>query len=133
MNDDPNVNKAQMIALLALLDVLVGKAEMTAVGADKVGPLDSYGRAGQLRLRFTVFGDETRMLALAHDLTLAGSQRELVRQVMARVNRDDKLRFVARMIEAWTEVMQRLLAPELAGASAGQLPVLADAARRLKP
>lgn len=107
---DHDDTKAKMLALLALLDVLQGSAEMTAVGTEKIGPADPRGRAGKIRLRFTVFGEETRLLTLAHELTVAGSQAEMMREVMCRIDRDDKLRFAARMIETWTEVLQRLLA-----------------------
>jgi|SRR5882672_11203712 len=110
MKDDPNTNKAKMLALLALLDCIEGNAEMTAVGTDRVGQNDRYGRGGQIRLRFTMFGNETRLLGLAHELAYAGSHADMMRQLEARIDRTEKLRFAVRMIETWTEVMQRLLA-----------------------
>lgn len=104
---DPREGRAKMLALLALLDVLDGRAEMAAIGTEKLGPLDA--RAGQLRLRFTVFGNESRLLELAHELAAVGSMEELTAIVRSRISREDKLRMVARMISTWSEVMQRLL------------------------
>lgn len=109
MQDDPNPTKAKMLALLALLDVLEGNGEMTAVGTDKVGANDRFGRGGKIRLRFTVFGDETKLLALAHELTLAGSHEAMLRMVDGLITRGDKVRFATRMISAWTEVINRLV------------------------
>lgn len=96
--------KAKMVALLALLDVLKGDAQMTAVGADKVGSNDAHGhgRGGKVRLKFTVFGDDARLMRLAGELTDLGSNEAIMRRM-------DKLRLAARMIETWSEVMRRLL------------------------
>jgi hypothetical protein len=120
---DPITN-AKMIGLLALLDVLTGEAKMTAVGADKVGGNDAHGRAGQIRLRFTIFGNESRLLALAAELVDAHSDAELLRRADEAMGRDEKLRLAARMIALWTEVMQRLLAERELPTSAAQLPAL---------
>jgi len=101
--------KAKMVALLALLDVLKGDAQMTGVGADKVGSNDAHGRGGKIRLRFTVFGDEARLLRLAGELAELGSNDAIMRRIEQALGRDDKLRLAARMIETWSEVMRRLL------------------------
>jgi hypothetical protein len=103
---DPIAN-AKMVGLLALLDVLADNAEMTAIGADRVGANDAHGRAGTIRLKFTIFGQESRLVALAGELAQAGSNSELMRLVEAAMGRDEKLRLAARMIAGWTEVMQR--------------------------
>jgi hypothetical protein len=101
--------KAKMVAPLALLDVLKGDAEMTTVGTDKVGHNDRFGRGGKIRLRFTVFGDDARLLRLAGELTELGSNDAIMRRMEQALGRDDKLRLCARMIETWSEVLRRLL------------------------
>lgn len=101
--------KAKMVALLALLDVLKGDAQMTAVGADKVGSNDAHGRGGKVRLKFTVFGDDARLMRLAVELTELGSNEAIMLRMERALDRDDKLRMAARMIETWSEVMRRLL------------------------
>lgn len=123
MTPDHNPDKAKMLALLALLDVLDGKAEMAGIGTDRVGSNDG-NRGGQLRVRFTVFGQEGRLLQLAHELTLIGSHEGMLRNLAQRIDRDEKLRFAARMIETWSEVMQRLLAVPVETKLAGEYLVI---------
>ncbi|HKQ65997.1 MAG TPA: hypothetical protein VJZ73_13365 [Methylomirabilota bacterium] len=126
-NDD---TKAKMVALLALLDVLTGDAQMTGVGADRVGSNDAHGRGGKVRLKFTVFGDDARLMRLAAELTELGSNDAIVRRVKQAIGRDDKLRLAARMIETWSEVMRRLLDDRTIDAGAVDL-MLPPGARRL--
>lgn len=101
--------RAKMVALLALLDVLKGDAQMTTVGVDKVGRNDANGRGGMIRLRFTVFGSENRLMQLASELTELGSNEAIMAAMERSLGRDDKLRMCLRMIETWSEVMRRLL------------------------
>ena len=91
--------KAKMLALLALLDVLKGDAQMTSVGADRVGPNDGNGRAGKIRLKFTVFGDDARLMQLAGELTELGSNEAIMRRMEQALGRDDKLRLASRIDE----------------------------------
>lgn len=119
MRDD---HEAKMVALLALLDVLHGDAEMTAVGADRIGQNDAYGRGGKIRLKFTVFGNETRLLELARELTELGSDDAIRRKLRAGLDRDEKLRLAARMVESWSEVLQRLLDESLLDEGMAVLP-----------
>jgi hypothetical protein len=108
-DDNPNIRRAQMMALLSLLDVLRGDAEMSAVAIDRVGTATGGRYAGKVRLKFSVFGDEQRMMALATELTELGTDREIRRYLESRIDRDTKMAFAVRMIASWTEVMRRLL------------------------
>jgi len=106
-DNNPNENRARMMALLSLLDVLRGDAKMSTVGVDRVGMHGSY--AGSVRLKFSVFGSESRMMALATTLTELGTEGDIRRWLESRIDRDAKLAFAVNMIASWTEVMQRLL------------------------
>ena len=107
---------------------------MAAVGTDRVGHNDGR-RGGQLRVKFTVFGDEGRLLQLAHELTLIGSHEGMLRHLAQRIDRDDKLKFATRMIETWTEVLQRLLAVVVSARLPGEylitMPAHSDAIPRM--
>jgi len=107
-DDNPNVQRAQMMGLLALLDVLRGDAEMSAVGVDRVGE-NGGAYPGKVRIKFTVFGNEQRMMALATALTELGTPAEIRRYLEQRIDRDVKIAFATNMVTAWTEVIRRLL------------------------
>jgi hypothetical protein len=111
-DDNPDTTRAKMIALLALLDVLEGGGDMTAIGIDRIDKVGDHngGRfAGKLRLKFTVFATESRTMELADELRSSSSEQAMLSMVAQRIGRDDKLKFALRMIGAWSELAQRLV------------------------
>lgn len=98
---------------------------MSTVGVERVGTYSGGPYAGKLRLKFTVFGDPTRLMQLATELTELGSEAAIMRKMESAIDRDDKILFALRMIETWTEVVRRLMNPiEIAAdrsLNAGQL------------
>lgn len=107
-DDDPNEVRAKMLALLALLDVLdAGTANMSAVVIERVGRTGRY--AGKVRLKFSVFVDESSTLAAA-DVLLANatSLRAIATRVEDRIRRGDLILFATQMIAAWTDLIARL-------------------------
>lgn len=107
---DPRDVRSNMLALLSLLDVLAGKAKMTGIGVDRVGRMGGTGgRIGEVRIRFTVFGDEDRLMQLATELTELQTEGEIVRKLEGAVDPDAAIGYAQGMIENWREVIDRLI------------------------
>lgn len=106
---DPRDVRSNMLALLSLLDVLAGKAKMTGVGVDRVGKMGGTGgRIGEVRIRFTVFGDEARLVQLATELTELQTEGEIVRKLEGAVDPDAAIQYAEGMVQNWCQVVERL-------------------------
>lgn len=99
-DDNPSVTRAKMMALLALLDVLGGEGRMSAVAIDRVGTFTGGPYAGKVRLKFTVFGSESRMMKLADELTSLTSEEAMLRRLESEIRR-------RRRIAPWSSGRRR--------------------------
>jgi hypothetical protein len=96
-DNNPDELRAKVIALLALVDVLKGAGEMSTVG--------------KIRLKFSVFGSEARMMALADEL-MSCDPGEMSRRLGAMMGGGvltENVRVVTRMIAAWSALLTRLV------------------------
>jgi hypothetical protein len=110
-DNNPDELRAKVIALLALVDVLKGAGEMSTVGVDRVGTAAGGRYAGKIRLKFSVFGSEARMMALADEL-MSCDPGEMSRRLGAMMGGGvltENVRVVTRMIAAWSALLTRLV------------------------